>query len=228
MRIYLIVILFVFFSLAGFAESNNLEKSYLNSIANDSLNTNIAGPSADTINISQMVSAQIEAARIKQTQDSLITQESKSLPLKTVAITQAVVSQKPKRENSQLESLFTYIKPLIQRVLMFNEMTIKLTIMAVATVLAFLFVFARRKKLNTKKIKSGSVKDGIKLIREERVKDRNDSELSLIRKKLMGSTSSFQLSSDSVLKNARELNIAKGEIYLAARIKSHELKKVSF
>ena len=80
----------------------------------------------------------------------------------------------------------------------------------------------------SKKTVKRDMKDGIKLIREEKVRDKKDSQLSQIRNKLMGNASSFQLSKDSISKNARELNIAKGEIYLAARIKSHELKKASY
>jgi len=178
-----------------------------------------------------MVLAQFDAARKKQAQDTVAPADTttiKSTVEKAVVIAPAVVTLKPKPQKTQWETYFSYIEPALRAVCVSKEMTIKLSIMGSVSFAAFLVVIVRRKKLDTKKTIKRDTKDGIKLIREERVKDKKDSKLSQIRNKLIGSTSAFQLTNDSVSKNARELNIAKGEIYLAARIKSHELKKASY
>ncbi|MGA7723518.1 MAG: hypothetical protein WCA84_20300 [Ignavibacteriaceae bacterium] len=226
MKINIMLVLLVFFSIAVFAGSKSSQSVQPNSNI-DSLKKNISGLTADSIDIREIVLAQIEAARKKQSQDSLNILDAKNIPLNAVVIPQAVIKIKPKVEKTKWDKLYAYIENVIQNVHIYNEVTIKLSIMGTAAFFAFLLVFVRRKRLNTKKNAKTNIKDGIKLIREERVKDRKNSSLSLVRNKLIGSTSSFQLSYDSVVKNARELNIAKGEIYLAARIKSHELKKAS-
>jgi len=226
MRKSLISVLFVLFTftlLAG--NSIDIRKAHA-----DSAIVKLSNAS-DSINISQIVLAQIETARKKQTQDSLTAQDTNkvvTMPAKAVLISQAVVTLKQNNNTNSGNAFLAYVEPFIQIVRMPTEMTIKLAVMGIASMAAFLFVYIRRKKMSVKKSIKRNTKDGIKLIREEKVKDYRDGKLSLIRNKLLNSTSAFLLSKDSVSKNARELNIAKGEIYLAARIKSHELKKASY
>jgi hypothetical protein len=231
MRKNIIAVLFIVFSLITFAGSNSPLTAPKVNASKDSIKTNITLVTADSINIRQMVLAQFDAARKKQAQDTVAAADTttiKSTVQKAAVITQAVVTLKPKPQKTQWETYFSYIEPAFRAVCVSKEMTIKLSIMGSVSFMAFLFVIVRRKKLNTKKTIKRDNKDGIKLIREERVKDKKDSKLSQIRNKLIGSTSAYNLTNDSVSKNARELNIAKGEIYLAARIKSHELKKASY
>jgi hypothetical protein len=225
MRKNIISVLFVLFTFIVITGSSNVEKSPV-----DSVTANIS-TGADTVNIRQMVIAQIENARKKQIQDSLTAQDTNkvaNVPAKAVLISQAVVTLKHDNNSTNGNAFLAYVEPFIQIVRMPTEMTIKLAVMGFASIAAFLFVYVRRKKMSVKKTIKRNTKDGIKLIREEKVKDYRDGKLSLIRNKLLNSTSAFLLSKDSVSKNARELNIAKGEIYLAARIKSHELKKASY
>jgi hypothetical protein len=222
-----VLAIFLIFSLAAFSESSFSKTVPASLTSTDSLKMGNSGLSTDSVDIGQMVNVQIDNARIKQTQDSIHNLEAKDIILKTAVSSPAVISIKPKKEISQWESLVNFVEPVIREVSMANEITIKLSIMGTASSLAFIIVFVRRKKLGIRREAKSNFKDGIKLIREERVRDRKNSGLSLIRNKLIGRTSSFLLSNDSVVKNARELNIAKGEIYLAARIKSHELKKIS-
>jgi len=230
MRINIIAGLFTIFSIMAFAGSKSSSASS-GKVPKDSVKANITLAAADSIDIKKIVLAQFDAARKKQAQDSIAaadTNSIKSAVVKTAVVTQAVVTLKTKTQKNQWETYFSYLEPIIRVVTVSKEMTIKLSIMGSVSFLAFLVVFLRRKKLDSKKATKRNTKDGIKLIREERVKDKKDSKLSQIRNKLIGSASAFQLSNDAVSKNARELNIAKGEIYLAARIKSHELKKASY
>jgi hypothetical protein len=228
MKMNTITVLFIFFSLTSFAENSSSKTVSAMLTAGDSSNISDSGLAIDSVDISQLVSAQIETARKKQTQDSIDILEAKNIPLKAVATSQAVITPKPKNEKPQWQALGAYVEQVLREVSTANEITIKLSIMGAATFFAFIIVYVRRKKINSKRETKANFKDGIKLIREERVKDRINIGLSLIRNKLIGSASSFLLSNDSVAKNARDLNIAKGEIYLAARIKSHELKKASY
>jgi hypothetical protein len=225
MKKNIVTILFVYFSFVAFAGSSNYE------IAKDGLYANLSGAVGDSIDIKRMVDAQIESVRNKQIQDSIAFLKDKNIQsasVKAVVLSHEAITLKPQSQKTQWDTFFSYIKPIMQHVGTPNEMTIKLSIMGGASFFASLLVYVRRKKLNTKKITKSDFKNGIKLIREEKVKDKKYDKLSLIRNKLIGSTPAFQLSNDSVAKNARELKIAKGEIYLAARIKLQELKKVSY
>jgi hypothetical protein len=231
MRRNILTFLFILLSIAAYAGSSNSEKVPADKVPIDSLNAQLYGIAGDSVNIKDMVTAQIEAARNKQVQDSITAADSNSvqkLPAKTAVESQAVVTLKHNSEKTELEKLSEYLDPVFQAVRMSNELTIKMAIMGVATFFAFFIILIRRTRLGKKKTTKRDTKDGIKLIREEKVKDKKDGKLSLVRNKLLGSAPSFQLSKESVSKNARELNIAKGEIYLAARIKSHELKKASY
>jgi hypothetical protein len=231
MKMNIIAVIVTFFSLSVFAGSSNVGISQADKTSKDNLAHGISGTTTDSVNVKQLVLAQFEAARKKQVQDSIAAVEAKSsqvVPAAAIVAVKAKVVLKQNIEKTQWEKLLSYAAPVVQYIQMSNEMIIRVSVMVTISFIAFALVFIRRKKLNTKKSKKKDYKDGIKLIREERVKDKKDSKLSLIRNKLIGSASSYQLSNDTITKNARELNIAKGEIYLAARIKSHELKKASY
>ncbi|MDR3627342.1 MAG: hypothetical protein P4L45_10940 [Ignavibacteriaceae bacterium] len=231
MKMNIIAVLITVFSLSAFAGSSNTNTSLADKISKNNLTPGITTATTDSVNVKQLVLAQIDAARKKQVQDSIAAAEAKSaqvVPPVAIVAEKAKVVLKKNIEKTQWEKLYAYAAPVMQYIQMSNEMAIRITVMVSVSFFAFAIVFIRRKKLSVKNSKKKDYKDGIKLIREERVKDKRDSKLSLIRNKLIGSASSFQLSNDTITKNARELNIAKGEIYLAARIKSHELKKASY
>ena len=224
MKNNLITVFICFFSITAFAGGSN-------QAATGTIRVTAAAAAATTqnINLKKLVSAEFETARTKQIQDPNSNSQTNVPPVvqtqqvetHPVEIQQPRVVLKKEVEKSELEKMISSIQ-------MSDAATIRVSIMAFASFVAFVVVFARRKKLNVKKSKKQNYKDGIKLIREEKVKVKSDGKLSLVRNKLIGSTSAYQVSNDIVSKNARELSIAKGEIYLAARIKSHELKKASY
>ena len=123
MRKNILAIIFVFFSYAAFAGSSNPGTAITDKTAKDSSSITLSGITADSIDIKQMVLAQIEAAREKLTQDSIAALEAKSVqsvPAKAVVISQAAVTLKPQPEKTQLEKFFSYIQPVIQTVYKFN------------------------------------------------------------------------------------------------------------
>jgi hypothetical protein len=231
MKKIFIAVLFTLLSLAAFAGSRNADIPAVDKNAKDSLSAKVSGTTEDSVDIKQIVLLQIETARKKQTQDSITALKAKSIqsaPVKSVALSQVKVTVKQKSEKTQWEQFVAYTEPVIYAMSKASVMTIKLAIIGAFSCIAFFVVFVRRKKISLDKTKKNDIKDSIKLIREEKVKDKKNKSLSFVRNKLIGSTSTLQLSSDSVSKHARELNISKGEIYLAARIKLHELKKVNY
>ena len=90
------------------------------------------------------------------------------------------------------------------------------------SIIAFLIVFIRRVRIKNKKSASKKLKDNIRLIREEGNIDNNVNELNLVRSKLVNQSASDVVVS-SVTKKAKGLKIGKGEVMLAAKIKSYQL-----
>jgi len=224
MKNNLLTVLICFFSVSVFAGSSNPGAS-----GSIRVTAAAAAPTTQNINLKKLVSAEIETARIKQMDDPNSNSQTNIPP---VVHTQPVEIQHTETQQNKVvlkkEPEKSQLEKLVSSMQMSDETTIRVSVMAFATFAAFVVVFARRKKLNVKKSKKQNYKDGIKLIREEKVKVQSNGKLSLVRNKLIGRTSAYQVSNDIVSKNARELSIAKGEIYLAARIKSHELKKAGY
>ena len=134
----------------------------------------------------------------------------------------AVVVTKTQSNNST-----NFINDWIKSLSLSEDTMIKIIILGSATLFAVIFISFRRMRKGHKNSDSRNLKDGIKLMREEKVYWKKDEKLSGIRTKLSSSPSSFHLTNESISKNARDLKIAKEEIYLAARLKSHELNQAS-
>jgi hypothetical protein len=191
----------------------------------DSLQSHQVGAAGDSVNIGMLVAAQIEAAKNKQIQDSIAQARIKEIPIIPV---QTPAAAPPKIENFITGFCSEYYNKLVGSFQRRDEPTMKLSIFGLVSLATLFIVFFRRRVIKRKGVSKRILKNGIKLIREEKVKYKANVELSMVRNKLLGNPTSFQLTNDSVTKNARDLNIAKGEIYLAARIKSHELKNGSY
>ena len=207
MRFFFTSTLLTLLTLFTFAQSKDAVIPFQ---AADTSKINSGNTYTDSVNISEMVLAQIQAAQKKQS-------EQKNTPPPT-----AVVVTKTQSNNST-----NFINDWIKSLSLSEDTMIKIIILGSATLFAVIFISFRRMRKGHKNSDSRNLKNGIKLMREEKVYWKKDEKLSGIRTKLSGSPSSYQLTNESISKNARDLKIAKEEIYLAARIKSHELNQAS-
>jgi len=86
----------------------------------------------------------------------------------------------------------------------------------------FTVVFARRLILKTKS-KTKNLRSNIQSIRLEKTVTKKETKLKVIRKNLLKSSVNLSPAEGSLTRKAKQLKIAKGEIILAAKIKSYEL-----
>jgi len=93
------------------------------------------------------------------------------------------------------------------------------------SIVIFLVVFIRRVKIENQKSVKKKLKENINLIRTEGSIIKDNPELNLARTKLVNQSSDVVVS--SVSKKAKGLKIGKGEIMLAAKIKSYQLAQFS-
>jgi len=165
----------------------------------------------DSVNISQMVLSQIAAARKKET-------EKESKPVIKVQ------AKKVKKAGNSWTSIFVKLRNNIP---LSNDDFMKAVILIAFSVMVFVVVFLRRiknrlHKSDKKEKSSDNLKKNISILREEKpLKIKYKKKLKLIRSKL-SKNYSMNPTNDSLTRTARELNIAKGEVLLAARIKAHE------
>ena len=97
--------------------------------------------------------------------------------------------------------------------------------LAGSIVILFAFSF-RRTLLALKKRSTLTLKNKIALLREEKVIAKTNPKLENARKKLRDNKSIFDVSEKHISKVAKELNVAKGELLLASRIKLFEIGKI--
>lgn len=165
----------------------------------------------DSVNISQIVQAQIAAARKEET-------EKKSQPVVNIQ------AKKVEKAKNSWTNIFVELRKNIP---LSNDNFMKAVILIAFSFMAFIVVFLRRlknklHKPSKKEKSSDSLKKNISILREEKpLKIKYKKKLKLIRSKL-SKNYSMNPTSESLTRTARELNIAKGEVLLAARIKAHE------
>lgn len=170
------------------------------------------GNAEDEINIDSLVTAQIAIARAKKWENYIE-------PVKTN--TGLAVSQK-----IQLERKNNWLMNLSAIVGTDKETTTKAAIILFSSLVAFVVLVIRRLKLRTKsKTKNGTknFRSNILSIRLEKSIPKKETKLKLIRENLLNSSVNFNVTEGSLARKAKELKIAKGEIILAAKIKSYEL-----
>ncbi len=220
MKSFAAIILFSLFSLTVFGNTESVKDSSaaLSSAdslkmaaVNDSLTAAAATDTmklsaADSINISALVQTQINKARAK-----LNSAENDVIKTEAPA---------PVQEKSWFEGLGLPFN-------LSDSLTQKILIIVLASFLVLGFVFIKRLKSAKKKKPEKILKRNVAFIREERVLKVENNKLSSVRQKLSADPNYLNSSADNLTKRAKELNIAKGELILAAKIKSHELAKVS-
>jgi len=212
---YTKIYIFLLVSLLCTAFAQNAEKANLpNSkvgfaVADTAMQT---GNAEDEVNIDSLVTAQIAIARAKKWENYIE-------PVKTNTGLATLQKIQLERKNNWLMNLSSIVG-------MDKETTTKAAIILFSSLVAFVILVVRRLKLRTKsKTKNGTenLRSNIQSIRLEKSISKKETKLKVIRKNLLNSSVNLNVTEGSLARKAKELKIAKGEIILAAKIKSYEL-----
>ncbi len=203
MKIIFLIIISGFFTTAVPGQKT-INKVLLRSEQLDTTASNSAGADSDTVNISQMVAAQINAARIKE-------EQTNNNP--------APVIQSSIQQNNKPGSLNLYDE-LKSGFSIPEDVMMKASILASASFLSAAVIFIRRRKSKRKKQPANkNLKESIKSLREEKVQIKGSSKLSSVRNRLAENTPAYNLTQGDISRTAKRLNISKEEILLAQRLK---------
>lgn len=207
-----IVIALLMFTVSGFAQTkDSTDTLRSNTAAADTVSADTTA-SADSISLSGIVASQIAAARQKQLNDSVNTAQ---VP---------VVKQEPAK--SELTGIAAGILEKARGFYNANtDLVLKAAFLLSVSLAVFIIVFIRRRRLRPKKKFESTLKNNIRKLREEKIEFSINPDLKMMRKNLVQDPSFNFTSHDSISRTARELNISKGELMLAARIKSHEMAR---
>ncbi len=108
----------------------------------------------------------------------------------------------------------------------FVQLDTRMLIIIGFSILAFLIVFIRRIKNKSHSQSFDKSKENTQLITEEYNLKENNPELNLVRSRLVNQ-SAVEFSDNSVSSKAKGFKIGKGEVILAAKIKSYQLAHLS-
>ena len=208
----LFIVSFIIFSAACFGQVKaEKDSAQINTAAADTLSADTTA-SADSVSLSQIVASQIAAARQKQISDSL---EAAKAP--------AVKTEAPPAQNIGIAG------ELLERARSIyyenTDIVLKTAFLLAVSIVAFIIILLRRRKSRPKELQETSLKKNVRMLREEKMEFNINPELKMMRKRLLHDPSINFTSRDSISRTARELNISKGELMLAASIKSHEMAK---
>ena len=167
----------------------------------------------DSVDIRGMVQEQITAAKKKML-------EEKKSPAGVL------INKKKALKESNIEEPFGIVNKIRELFARSNENIASVALLAGSTFLVFGTVLLRRFKIKKKNIRHKKLVKNINSIREEKVAVKNDPKLKSVRTKLKSNPEQFS-GENALTQTAKELNISKGELMLAAKIKSYELSKIS-
>ncbi|MDP3582713.1 MAG: hypothetical protein Q8S39_12325 [Ignavibacteria bacterium] len=166
----------------------------------------------DSVDLQAIVGKQMAAAIEKQLQEKLN-------PKPVVTVTKAVEKpatikkEKPAQANANLFYNFVLAQPW------------QYTAFALVSVLIIGFVFIRRFILSFTRTSTKTLKKKIGLMREEKVGgSKENPKLAKTRRVLKENLELLKQTDGQIGKRARQLNISKGELHLAARLKLYEVK----
>jgi hypothetical protein len=203
MKIIFLLIISGFFTTAVLGQKT-INNVLLKSEQLDTTAFNSAGTDSDTVNISQMVAAQIDAARKKEEQ---------------INNNPALVIQSNITQNTKPASLNLYDE-LKTRFSIPEDVMMKASILATASFISAAVIFIRRRKSKRKKQPANkNLKENIKSLREEKIQIKGSSKLSSVRNRLAENTPAYNLTQGDISRTAKRLNISKEEILLAQRLK---------
>jgi hypothetical protein len=165
----------------------------------------------DSVNISDIVQKQIQVALEKQNEVKAYV-APEVLPEKIKIPEPVKIAQTP----GQLNLVLSFIQ----------NQPVHVQIFAGISLFIVFFVSFRRIIGSVKRKSLNALKQKITMLREEKVRVKENPKLQTARKQLMGKELIFMKSDKQVSKTAKELNISKGELLLAARLKLLEVGKM--
>jgi len=173
--------------------------------SNDSTSSKAAV--GDNVNVSAMVTMQIQKAMEKQARGSDISPNTTE---------RSVQSEKREINSAPMNLIIGFI----------SAQPVSAKLFSLFSAVILLMVIGRRVILGLKTHASLKLKSRIQLLRNDKIRSKNDPKLRKSRKKLCANETLFNRSEKHVSKKARELNIAKGELFLAARLKFFEVGRM--
>ncbi|MDP3150461.1 MAG: hypothetical protein Q8N83_15165 [Ignavibacteria bacterium] len=165
-----------------------------------------ASSGEEEVDVAGMVDKQIAIAQAKQWENKV----------------QPVVQQKNVSSISKNEIESNWFVSFVTWLGLSPETLIRIEIILVSALLVFGSVVTRRLVLK-RKGKSNKLRSNIQSLRLEKSVVKKETKLKNIRENLLKSSIYLSNAEGSLTQKAKELNIAKGEIILAAKIKSYEL-----
>ncbi len=191
-------IIFLIMASCLFAQESKINGTDSSTVAN-----------VDSVDVAALVQLQIEAAKRKALEP---------IVYKPKVEEKIVVSKvMPKVQNASVNTTFTFFTKLPWHYQLFGGIS----------VLILLFVLFRRAFLLASKKSLKKLKKNISLLREERVVSlKRDAKVDKARRELKNSSYIFNNSEKQLTKNAKQLNLSKGELLLAARLRLFEVGKL--
>jgi hypothetical protein len=212
MKITMAIMLLLFLIEVDYAQLNTPDTTGLTMDSTD-----LAMDSAlvlDSVNIREMVQQQIVAAKKKMLEGKATTPQVLNSNLKKVL---------KENDNEKSFNILETIKVFIAKS---NEDFARVILLGGSTFLVFGTVLIRRIKIKKRSISRRKLVKNINSIREEKIVLKDDPKLKNVRTKLKNNPEHYS-EENSFDVTAKELNISKGELLLAAKIKSYELSKIT-
>lgn len=195
---YLQIIIFLFISVFSFTSAQSGNAAVPDTTSQIS--------NTEEISVAEMVEKQIALAQAKQW-------ANRQEPVKQKAVTS--LSIKSQANNDWLASIASQVK-------LSPEIVTRIGIILFSSLFVFGSVVTRRLVLKHKN-KSNKLRSNIQSLRLEKSIVKKETKLKSIRENLLKSSINLNSGEGSLAQKAKELKIAKGEIMLAAKIKSYEL-----
>lgn len=195
---YLQIIIFLFISVFSFTSAQSGNAAVPDTTSQIS--------NTEEISVAEMVEKQIAFAQAKQW-------ANRQEPVKQKAVTS--LSIKSQTNNDWIASIASQVK-------LSPEIVTRIGIIILSSMFVFSSVVTRRLVLSRKN-KSNNLRTNIQSLRLEKSIVKKETKLKSIRENLLKSSINLNSGEGSLAQKAKELKIAKGEIMLAAKIKSYEL-----
>ncbi len=179
---------------------------FIGLIINAGFSQDYSEKTSDSVDVRALVQSQVDIAREKEKEDQLKNEKIND----KIAV----------KENKEVSNNLSSFEPFS------NTIFIKSGVIILFAGFIFSFVLLRRKRSNSKKDFNKIFKENINLIRSEKLMSREeDPALNDLRNRLVKWEAP---TSRSISSKAKALQISKGELILAAKIKSYQLAQISF
>lgn len=162
----------------------------------------------DSVRISDLVQKQIQQAKEKQSVNVLLSAYSQKEKISV----EAQIAPPPAKT--------------IELMKLFNDQPLHIKIFEMTSLAIFLFVLIRRIGFGFKKKSLRILKDKIQMLRLEKIAAKENPKLKKSRETLLDNEKIYRSSGKQLSKAAKKMNIAKGELLLAARLKLFEVGKL--